>query len=160
VIGVFILEVKAMTQTTTAVNACDVILRIDNAAGVLQNISGSSNQCSMDISRNVAETYTFDGDWALKKSCKGAVSVSIQVVYSTTADEGRDLLEDWIFDSPTDSRTVQINVPDSSAGSVRYQGDFVIESYGVPLSAEDAGVIICSASLSNDGAFSRTTIAT
>ena len=147
-----------MAQTTTAVNACDVVIKIDNSAGTLTDISGSSNQCSMSISRNVAEVYTFDGDWAIKKSCKSAVTISIQVLYSTTADEGRDLLEDWIFDSPTTSKTVRIDVPDSSVGGVRYQGEFVIESYDIPLSAEDAGVIICSASLSNDGAVTRDAI--
>jgi hypothetical protein len=148
-----------MAQTTTAVNACDVVIKIDNSAGTLTDISGSSNQCSLDISRNVAEAYTFNGDWAIKKSCKGAVTVAVQVLYTTTADEGRDLLEDWVFDSPTTTKTVQIDVPDSSVGSTRYAGEFVIESYSVPLSASEAGVIVCSANLSNSGAVTRTTIA-
>lgn len=147
-----------MPQTTTSENACDVVLQIDNSAGTLTDISGSSNQCTMDFSRNVAEAFTFDGDWAIKKSCKSSVSISVQVLYSTTADEGRDLLEDWIFDTPTTSRTVRIDVPDSSVGGVRYEGEFTIESYNLPLSAEDAGVIICSATLSNDGEFTRDAI--
>ena len=87
------------------------------------------------------------------------MTVSVAVVYSTTANEGRDLLEDWIFDTPTSSKTVRIDVPDSSIGSIRYQGEFIIESYDVPLSASEAGVIVCTASLSNDGAVTRTTIA-
>ncbi len=147
-----------MPQTTTAVNACDVVLQIDNSSGTLTDISGSSNQCTMDFSRNVAEVFTFSGDWSIKRSCKSGVTISVQVVYSTTADEGRDLLEDWIFDSPTTSRTVRVDVPDSSVGGVRYEGEFTIESYNLPLSAEDAGVIVCSASLSNDGAFTRDAI--
>jgi hypothetical protein len=148
-----------MAQTTTAVNACDVVISIDNSGGTLTDISGSSNQCSMDIARNVAEVYTFSGDWAIKKSCKSSVTVAVQVLYSTTADEGRDLLEDWIFDSPTTDKTVQIDVPDSSVGSTRYSGEFTIESYSVPLAASEAGVIICSANLSNSGTVTRSTIA-
>lgn len=148
-----------MTQTTTAVNACDVVISIDNSGGTLTDISGSSNQCSLDIGRNVAEVFTFSGDWSIKKSCKSSVTVAVQVLYSTTADEGRDLLEDWIFDSPTTDKTVQIDVPDSSVGSTRYAGEFTIESYSVPLAASEAGVIICSANLSNSGTVTRSTIA-
>jgi len=147
-----------MAQTTTSENACDVVLQIDNSDGTLTDISGSSNQCTMDFSRNVAEVFTFDGDWSIKKSCKSGVTISVQVLYSITADEGRDLLEDWIFDTPTTSRSVRIDVPDSTVGGVRYEGEFVIESYNLPLSAEDAGVIICSANLSNDGEFTRDAI--
>lgn len=148
-----------MAQTTTSVNACDVVIMLDNAAANLTDISGSSNQCSLDITRNVAEVFTFDGDWSIKKSCKSGVSVSLQALYSTTQNESVDILEDWIFDTPTTSKTLRIDVPDSSIGSTRYEGEFIIESYGVPLSASEAGVIVCSATLSNDGTVTRSIIA-
>lgn len=148
-----------MAQTTTSVNACDVNIFLDNAAANLTEISGSSNQCSLDISRNVSETYTFDGDWAIKKSCKSAVTVSVQALYSTTQNEAVDILEDWIFDTPTTAKTLRIDVPDSAIGSTRYEGEFIIESYSVPLSAAEAGVIVCSASLSNSGTVTRSIIA-
>jgi hypothetical protein len=148
-----------MAQTQTAVNACDVNIHLDNAAGNLTEISGSSNQCSLDITRNVAEVFTFDGDWSIKKSCKSSISVSIQALYSTIQNEAVDVLEDWIFDQPTASKTLRIDVPDSSVGSTRYEGEFIIESYGVPLAASEAGVIVCSATLSNDGAVTRSIIA-
>jgi hypothetical protein len=136
-----------------------VVIKLDNAAANLTDISGSSNQCSLDIARQVAETYTFSGDWAIKKSCKSAVTVALQVLYSTTQNEGVDILEDWIFDSPTTAKTLQIDVPNSSVGSTRYAGEFVIESYSVPLSASEAGVIVCAASLSNSGTVTRSIIA-
>jgi hypothetical protein len=147
-----------MPQTTTSVNACDVVIFLDNSAGTATNISGSSNQCSLSISRNIAETFTFDGAWSIKKSCKSSITVSLQVLYSTTSDEGRDILEDWIFDTPTTDKTLRIDVPDASVGGTRYTGEFTIESYDLPLSAEDAGVIICSATLSNSGAVTRDAI--
>lgn len=147
-----------MPQTTTAVNACNVIIYLDNEAGTPTDISGESNQASMNIARQVAETFTFTGDWAIKKSCKSAVTVSLQVLYTTTADQGRDILEDWIFDTPTTAKTLRIDVPNSDVGSTRYTGEFIIETYDLPLSAEDAGVIICSATLSNDGAVTRDAI--
>src|SRR3989304_3661931 len=99
-----------MAQTTTSVNACDVVLEIDNAAGAQTNISGSSNQCSMSMSANVGETYTFSGQWAIRKVCKMNVSVSVQVVYSTSDAEGLNLLADWWFGANYNAaRTVTIS---------------------------------------------------
>lgn len=144
-----------MAQTTTSTNACNAQILVDNAAGTLTDISGSSNQASISMSVDTAETSTFQGQWKIKKSCKTSATLSLQVLYSTTADEGLDILRDWFFTAPTESRTVTIRLPDSTAGSDQYSGEFVLESFDIPLSADDAGVILCSASLSNDGAFNH-----
>lgn len=148
-----------MSQTTTAQNACDVVVQLDNASGSLTDISGSSNQANMDFSAVIGEAFTFDGDWSIKKSCKAAVSIALQAVYSTTADEALDLLRDWFFNSRSTSRSIQIDIPDSNAGSDRYSGEVTLESLSIPASADDAAPILCAATLSNDGAFSHSTIA-
>lgn len=148
-----------MAQTTTSVNACDAVISIDNGSGLLTGISGSSNQASIDVSVETAKTKTFEGQWEIAKACKTAATVALQVLYTTTADEGLDILRDWVFTAPTGIRTVQIDVPDGSVGSDRYSGEMVIESFNIPLSADDAGVILCSGSLSNSGAFSHAVIA-
>ena len=147
-----------MAQTTAAENACDIALSVDNASGTLVNISGSSNTASFTITTNTAEVFTFDGDWGIKKACKSTVTLSITVVYSVTETEGLNILMDWKFNSPTTSRTARIDIPDATVGSDRYEGEFVLESMDVPLDASDAGVILVSASLSNDGTFVRSTI--
>lgn len=148
-----------MAQTTTSINACNAKIKVDNASGVLTDISGSSNNASISMAVDTAETSTFDGQWKIKKACKTSASISLTVLYSTTEDEGLDILRDWFFDGPTASRTVTINVPDDSVGSDQYSGEFVLESFDIPLTADDAGVILCSASLSNDGAFSHSVVA-
>lgn len=147
-----------MAQTTSAVNACDVVVQLDDADGTLTDISGSSNQASINLSANTAETYTFSGDFAIKKSCKKAVSISLSVLYTTEDAEGSNILLDWYFNSLNTSRSIQIDVPNSNAGSERYAGEVILESLSVPLTADDAGIIIVSASLSNDGAFTRSII--
>lgn len=148
-----------MAQTTTAQNACDVVLQLDNGSGVLINISGSSNQANMDFSAVIGEAFTFEGPWAIKKSCKKAVAVALQVVYSTLTDEGIDLLRDWFFNSLSTSRSIQIDIPDSSVGSDRYSGEMTLESLSIPATADDAAPILCAAALSNDGEFSYSIIA-
>ena len=147
-----------MAQTTDAVNACDVVLMVDNSSGVLTDISGSSNEASMDFSRQVAETFTFDGDWAIKKSCKKSVSMSVRTLYSLNDGEASNIMEDWFHNSNA-ARTIQLDVPNGSGGSFRYSGEWILESYGLPVSAEDAGVILMSFSLTNDGEITRAAIA-
>lgn len=147
-----------MAQTTTAVNACNVVLQVDNASGTLTDVSGSTNQAGMSFSINTSETNTFEGQWAIKKACKTAVSISVSATYSVTETEALNIFADWFFNSHTASRSVQIDIPDSTVGSDRYAGEFVLESFDVPLDAGDAGVILSSVSLANDGAFTRATI--
>lgn len=145
-----------MAQTTTSVNACDVTIEVDNAAGSLVDISGSSNQCSISISSNTGQTFTFDGDWALQKICKKSASISVQAVYSTTDAEAANVLLDWWFGSSYNTaRTVEINIPDQSSGSDTYSGEFMLSSANIPLSAEDAAPILVSFELLNDGEFTR-----
>lgn len=148
-----------MAQTTNGVNACDVVLQVDNASGTLTNVSGSTNQASLDLSAASAETNTFEGDWAIKKSCKKAATLSIQALYSVIETEGLNILMDWYFNSLGTSRTVQIDIPSAAVGGDRYSGEWTLESLSLPLSADDAGVILVSASLSNDGEVVRSTIA-
>lgn len=148
-----------MAQTTTAENACDVVLTVDNASGTPVDVSGSTNQANMDLSATSAETFTFQGDWAIKKTCKKAVAVAVQALYSVTETEALNIFMDWFFNSLGTSRTVQIDIPDSSVGSDRYSGEFTLENVSVPLTADDAGVILASIALSNDGTVTRSTIA-
>ena len=147
-----------MAQSTTTQNACNVQAYVDNASGTLTEISGSSNNASIDMSTQTAETFTFQGQWSIRKACKTSATVSIQVLYSMTADEGLDILRDWYFTNAGEIRTFQVDIPDSTNNSDRYSGEFVLESFNIPISADDAGVILCSASLLNSGEFSHSTI--
>lgn len=148
-----------MAQTTDAVNACNVVLSVDDSTGTPVDISGSSNQANLDFSLQTAETFTFDGDYAIKKSCKKTAGLSINAVYTLNDAEASNILEDWYHNSSSTSRTVTLDVPDGAGGSFRYAGEFIIESYSLPVSAEDAGAIILGFSLSNDGAVTRAAIA-
>jgi hypothetical protein len=146
-----------MAQTTSSVNACDVTIEVDNAAGSLVDVSGSSNQCSISMSSNTGQTFTFDGQWAIQNVCKTSASVSVQAVYSTDDAEAANVLLDWWFGSNYNAaRTVEINIPDQSTGSDTYSGEFVLSSASIPLSAEDAAPILVSFELLNQGAFTRT----
>jgi hypothetical protein len=63
-----------------------------------------------------------------------------------------------MFATTPGSRTLTIDIPDSTAGNDRYSGEMVIESIDIPASSDEPGPILVSASLSNDGAFTHATI--
>lgn len=148
-----------MAQTTTSINACDVVVKLDNNSNSLVDISGSSNDVSIDMSNDVGKTSTFGSRWKISKNCKSEASISLKAVYSTADQEAVDLLKDWYFNSPGTSRTIQINVPDGEIGSDQYYGEMTLESLNIPLTSDDAAPIMVSASLSNDGPFYLETIA-
>lgn len=148
-----------MAQTTTAVNGCNVVLQVDNASGSLVDVSGSTNQANLDLAAASAETFTFDGDWAIIKNCKKSATLAIQALYSVTETQALNILMDWFFNSLSTSRTIQIDIPSAAVGGDRYSGEWTLESLSVPLTADDAGVILVSAAFKNDGELVRSTIA-
>lgn len=149
-----------MAQTTTHANACNVALYIDNSMGTLTNVSGSTNQVSMELTRTMGSLVTFEGDWDIVTGCKRSGTITIGAVYSTNATEARELLEGWFFgdDSGSDSRTVQINVPNISVGSRRYQTEAVVESMSLPIDASTADPIAVTFQLRTNGTVTRSAI--
>lgn len=150
-----------MAQTTTFANACDVVIFLDDDNGSLTNISGSSNNVSMELTRQIGELVTFEGNWSIVTACKRSGTITLGIVFSTAASEARELVEGWFFgdDGGPDLRTIQINVPDNSIGSKRYQSECIVESYSFPIDASSADPIAVSAQLRTSGTVVRSTIA-
>ena len=150
-----------MTQTTTHVNACDVGLWLDNAAGTLTDIGGSSNAVNLSFSQNIGALPTFGTDWPRRKACGRDVKIELTAVYSTAADEAVDILSDWFFGaSHKDARTIKVYIPDKNVGSDVYSGEAVLETCDIPAQAGEGTPITVTASLSADGAWTKVTNAT
>jgi hypothetical protein len=147
-----------MPQSTSAINACDVVVRLADDTDVIRDISGSSNDVSIEMSNQIGSANTFSGSWAINKSCKKSAKISLKALYTTDEGEAMDMLKNWYFVTGG-SRTLQINVPDNEIGSDRYSGLMILESMSIGLVADDAAPIPVSASLQNDGEFSLATIA-
>lgn len=150
-----------MAQTTTHINACDAGIWLDNASGTQTDIGGSSNACSITLSQNIGELPTFGTDWPRRKACGRDAKVELVVIYSTAADEGKDLLVDWFFGgNHKNARTLTIYLPDKNVGSDVYQGEFILEGFKIPIQAGDGKPIAVTANLSVDGELSNFTNAT
>ncbi len=147
-----------MTQTTTAFSAIDCVIKADNAAGTLTDISGSANKFEIKFPHGVGEYRTFGSQWkgrlVIGKDCE----IALTFVCSTTADETYDLLKDWYHGGNDSPRSCQFDVPDSSVGSDRFTGEFVLADLNMPFDAGADEVVMGTATLKPNGAVSHATI--
>lgn len=150
-----------MAETTTAVNACDVKIHVDNSSGVPVDISGSSNRASLELRQTVESYRVFGQRWMKRKTCAKEGTVQLDVVYSEAADEGLDILRDWWFSNDSGTpRTVRLMVPSDAVGDDDYMGEFVLENLSIPIDAGQTGPIIVSATLLSEGAITYAALAT
>jgi len=150
-----------MAQTTTAVNACAARVYVDIGDGTLTEISGSTTEVTPNFESSEGSVQTLEGRWPIRKVCKSDGSFSLSVVYSTTGDEGLDLLRDWWFDNANYNvaRSIRIDQPDSAAGSDRYQCEAYLTSFTFTLAASEPGPVVVSAELLPEGEITFSTIA-
>ena len=149
-----------MAQTTTAINACDAAIWLDDESGTPVDISGSSSTFNLDLTQDTAQVPTFQSDWKIVLSCGRGATASLDVVYTTTADEAIDLLKDWFFNYKNTKRTLSLYVPDKNVGSDHYYGEFLLAGLSIPVSGGAPDPIVVSASLELSGALTWTVAAT
>ena len=140
-----------MAQTTTAVNACNIVIALDDDGGTLTDISGSANAISLEFTINAAEGYTFDGDFPIRKTCGKNCTGTLTVMYTETADEGWDLVKGWYHVYDGVARTMRIDIPSTGGGNDRYEGEFVLLSYSHEFTADDAAPILVECEIAGDG---------
>lgn len=150
-----------MAQTTTAYNACDVVVKLDDDVGVLQDVSGSLNKATFSVPANIAEFRTFGTVWPGRLCCGMDGPLTLNGWASTAADEVLDLLKKWRFASgaPCSKRTVEIFMPDSSAGSDKYSGEYLLENLEYDLTAGEGKPIPITATLALSGELDYTVVA-
>lgn len=144
-----------MAQSTTSVSGCNVVVSLDNAAGTLTDISGSSNQVEMSFT-NVAGTYrNAASSNPTRYLIEQDLTISLTILYSTATDEALDILRKWVAAGITgsDARSLRVDIPDSTAGSDRYEVEVLATQFDIPASAADAGPILASVALESTGAY-------
>lgn len=151
---------EEMAQTTTHINACDASVWLDNASGTLTDISGSANSVGISFTREVGELRTFQSKWPVRTGCGKDVEISLRVVYSTAADEGKDILLDWFFESAPAARTFDCYVPTKNVGSDYFSGEVVLGDVNFDADPTEPSPIAVEATLHATGEFTRSTAAT
>jgi hypothetical protein len=149
-----------MAVTSTPQNACDASIYLADETGVMRDISGQSNQVSLPRNINLADFMVFGNAGTYRLACKKDWSVTLQVIFSMSTDEATQLLDEWYDSYYTQARRIQINVPNNSIGSRRYEGYAFLESLEMPLDAGEAGPIQISATLQGNGLLDYSTVTT
>lgn len=140
-----------MAQTTTSYSACDAVIALDDDAGALTDISGSTNEVSLSFTVNEGTAHTFDGDFPIRKLCGKDCTGSATILMSSTADQAWDLVKGWYHVYDCAARTMRIEPQGTGSGYDRIEGEFVLQSYDFTLSSEDAGPIAVTINIAADG---------
>ena len=151
-----------MTQTTTDYNACDVSLWMDNDAGTLSEITGSSNSISANWTQSTGSVSTFQGGgWVRAKGgCMKEGTITIVVLGTTAATEGFSLMHDWFFNHSGDLRTVTWYEPDKNIGSHKFSGEAIIQDMTSERPSSASDPVTTSITLKTTGAWTWVTNAT
>jgi len=149
-----------MAVTTTDKNACSAGIWLDNAAGTPVDISGSSTSFDYTFTQELGDWQAFQNKWRQRLECGKDGAFTLNVVYSTTATEGYQIINTWFFTDNPGARTLTWYVPDKNVGSNKYQAEVRLQSMSVTLDPSDAGPIILTAELLPDGEITHSTAAT
>ncbi len=146
-----------MAQTSSAINACNAVIKLDNKDGVLADISGSANNVSMDFSNDIGEFKSFGTRWRGRLECGSDAAIKLDIIYSQDDAEAFTVLREWYF-SDRGHKTMVVDIPDSNPGGDRYTFEVFLEKMSVPAKADEAGPIIVSCDLKPTGAVEGTVI--
>lgn len=149
-----------MAETTTAVNACDVRIYVDNDAGTPVDVSGSSNAVTMTVNVETGQYRVFSNRWKKSLECGKDLSLTINAVYTTADSEAKDILADWAMATTSGARTITIYVPDKNVGSDKWSGEWRIQTFEFGADVSEPGAIPITATFISDGTISRVTNAT
>jgi hypothetical protein len=148
-----------MAQTTTAIDACNAVVFLDNVGGTPTDISGSTNRVKTSLGQDLGRYHAHGGDWPNRLDGEKDGSFVLTVLYTTAAGEAFEILRDWYFASSPGARTIRIDAPDSSVGSDRYSGEVRLEDLRWSLAADVGGPVMVTARLMPDGEITHATIA-
>lgn len=150
-----------MAATATAISSNQAVVKLD-APTTLADISGSTTKVSITPERDSKETFVFGDENSIVTVGRSKVTIAVESVYSSTTTEASYVIEAWYYGGSTTSRasrTVQIDIPDSTTGSRRFSGEVKLSK--PPEMEHDASKpepLILKYELMNDGAWSWTII--
>lgn len=147
-----------MAVTETAFNACNAVVELDDANGVMRDISGHANNVDMELTKEIGDYKVFGSPYKWRLECGKDGSVTLDVVMDKDTLGGFRLLKDWYTNGG--ARRFRVSAPDASIGNTRWWGYFLLENLKWAFSATEAGAIMVSASLLPNGAIEGEVITT
>jgi len=85
------------TMTTTAWTGCDVGVWLDNQAGALADIGGSSNSVEIDLKQEIGDYRAFGTPWKGRIQCGRDASIKLKIMATKAQAEAMRIALDWFF---------------------------------------------------------------
>lgn len=148
-----------MAQSTTTINACDASLWLDTAAGTLTDISGSTNVLDANFDNELGAYVTFQEKWPRRLECGQDATFTVTGVYTTTANEVKDIIVTWYFGTRGD-RSFAFYLPDKDVGSDYFKCEVKLENWRITPSRAEPGAIAITVVLRPSGAVTHSTAGT
>ena len=148
-----------MAQSTTAINACDASLWLDDDDGTLQDISGSTSILDANFDNELGAYVTFQEKWPRRLECGQDATFTVTAVYTTTADEMKDLILTWYFGTRGD-RSFTFYLPDKDFGSDYFKCEVKLENWRITPSRAEPGAIALTVVLRPSGAVTHSVTGT
>lgn len=137
-----------MTQTVSHINANDVSVWLDNDAGTLTDISGSSNSAALAFTRMVHSLRLQTSNWPIRQAENKDMQLNLKFVYSMADGEAMDLLSEWWLSGGL--RTFRI-LMSYDGGSDYYTGEAILQSYSADAVPTNPAAILVDAVLWSSG---------
>lgn len=117
----------------------------------LYNFSGYLAEGGMEFSTNLGDFNVFEDDWTYRLAGKKDASGTLNIVGSTGAGSMLRWAKDWWFSHHAEARRIVMSLPDSSVGSERVDGHFMLETMPWQAQASEAGPFIVSLTVQATG---------
>jgi hypothetical protein len=147
------------------------VVKIDNAAGTLADISDQVVSCTLTHNMTVGSYHVISTQW--QQQTQGALpkvfELSLTIIKDDTATTGAyDIIQDWCTGTATAStaqietglKTVELYDPDAGIGSEKWTGEFMLVSAGAPVTknASSGDAQQLTVTLRSHNAVTRTTV--
>lgn len=138
-----------MPATTTAINASQftVYLQKGDDGNDMADISGSGNGLNPSFVNKTGEFEVFGGNWVYRLASNKDATISLQVVYTTAAEEGFAVLKDWYENHPRQARRMRWFAPTEEVGADDYDGYFLLSGFSYNADPSQAGPVLVTATL-------------
>lgn len=99
------------------------VFSIDNASGVLTDVTNGVESATINVTKNVGGYHTLGDAWQLTIEGGKMWTASLSIINETGTGNASEILSAWAVAANGSTRTMQFDMPDSTTGSIRYSGE-------------------------------------
>lgn len=148
-----------MAASTTILYGTDSVIEVEIGTTTV-DISGSSNQATINLEMIVGEANVFGDKWPQRVMTAKNCTVDCAAWYSSASNEAADFLLDWFSEAAPATRHVDIYINGKTVGNRVLSADWVFNGVNIDLQPAQTSPIPVTFQLLNAGAVTITPYST